>query len=48
VNGLKLAYEQPRGTSQVSIEFASQFDNERVWRWYWEPFIRENLLGGKA
>jgi glycosyltransferase involved in cell wall biosynthesis len=44
VNGLKLAYEQPRGTSQVSIEFASQFDNERVWRWYWEPFIRENLL----
>jgi glycosyltransferase involved in cell wall biosynthesis len=48
VNGLKLAYDAPRGVSAASIEFASQFDNERVWRWYWEPFIRENLLGGTA
>jgi glycosyltransferase involved in cell wall biosynthesis len=44
VNALKLAYDAPRGESKPSIEFASQFDNERVWRWYWEPFIRENLL----
>jgi glycosyltransferase involved in cell wall biosynthesis len=43
VNGLKLAHAAERGVSQKAIEFASQFDTERVWRWYWEPFIRENL-----
>jgi hypothetical protein len=36
-----LAYQAPRGVSQASIEFAKQFDVERVWGWYWMPFLRE-------
>jgi hypothetical protein len=40
---LTLAYDEPRGVSEVAREFASQFDNERVWKWYWQPFISEHL-----
>ena len=41
LGALKLAYAEPRGISQVSIDFAKQFDIERVWNWYWMPFLRE-------
>jgi hypothetical protein len=43
VKALTLAYDDPRGVSEVAREFASQFDNERVWKWYWQPFISEHL-----
>jgi glycosyltransferase involved in cell wall biosynthesis len=43
VKALTLAYDEPRGVSEVAREFASQFDNERVWKWYWQPFISEHL-----
>ena len=41
VNALKLAYAAPRGISQASIEFAKQFEIDRVWNWYWMPYLRE-------
>lgn len=41
VNALELAYVEPRGESKTAIEFAKQFDVERVWNWYWMPFLRE-------
>jgi glycosyltransferase involved in cell wall biosynthesis len=41
VNALRLAYDAPRGVSQSSIEFAKQFDVDRVWGWYWLPYLRE-------
>lgn len=41
VNALELAYQEPRGESKTAIEFAKQFDVERVWNWYWMPFLRE-------
>lgn len=41
VSALRLAYEAPRGISKASIDFAKQFDIERVWNWYWLPFLRE-------
>jgi glycosyltransferase involved in cell wall biosynthesis len=40
-NALELAYQAPRGESKASIDFAKQFDVERVWNWYWMPFLRE-------
>lgn len=42
-NALKLAYEAPRGVSKESIDFAKQFDVERVWQWYWMPFLRDRF-----
>lgn len=41
VNALKLAYDAPRGISKPSIDFAKEFDVERVWTWYWLPFLRD-------
>lgn len=41
VSALNLAYAEPRGESKTSIDFAKQFDVERVWNWYWMPFLRE-------
>jgi hypothetical protein len=41
VESLKLAYEAPRGTSDVSIEWSKQFDVEVVWRDRWMPFLQE-------
>jgi len=43
VGALEQAYASPRGVSHTSIEFASQFDAERVWNWYWMPFLRERF-----
>lgn len=41
VSALKLAYDAPRGISKDSIDFAKEFDADRVWNWYWMPFLRE-------
>lgn len=41
VAALELSYKAPRGISQKSIDFASEFDVERVWSWYWLPFLRD-------
>jgi len=43
VQALRLAYESPRGTSLVSVEFAKQFDVDIVWNWYWLPFLRDRF-----
>lgn len=40
VNALNLAYDAPRGVSVANIEFAKDFDVDRVWSWYWMPFLR--------
>jgi glycosyltransferase involved in cell wall biosynthesis len=43
IQGLENAYKSSRGDSKTAIEFASQFDVERVWKWYWMPFLRGRL-----
>ena len=43
VQALVNAYQSSRAESKTSIEFASQFDVERVWKWYWMPFLRGRL-----
>jgi len=44
VDALEQAYQAERGVSEVSVEFAKQFDVERVWREYWTPTLGR-LLG---
>jgi glycosyltransferase involved in cell wall biosynthesis len=39
VNALEEAYQAERGTSQVAIDFAKQFDVETVWQKHWLPVI---------
>jgi len=41
VQALLLAYEAPRGISKANLDFAKEFDTERVFNWYWLPFLRE-------
>lgn len=41
VNALEMAYDSERGVDQVSIEFAKQFDTERVWNESWLPLWRK-------
>jgi glycosyltransferase involved in cell wall biosynthesis len=43
VNALELSYKAERGTSQVAIDFASQFDVEKVWTESWLPILRKLL-----
>ena len=43
VEALNLAYDEPRGVSQSSIDFAQQFDVDTVWNWYWLKFLRERF-----
>lgn len=43
VNALELAYEAERGPSQVAIDFASQFDSEKVWQENWLPIFKKLL-----
>jgi glycosyltransferase involved in cell wall biosynthesis len=43
VNALELAYKAERGPSQVAIDFASQFDVEKVWTESWLPILRKLL-----
>jgi hypothetical protein len=43
VEALLQAYDLPRGVSQSSIDFASQFDVEKVWNEKWLPFWKERF-----
>lgn len=43
VQALTNAYNAPRGRSDASLEFASQFDVETVWDKYWMPFLKGRL-----
>jgi glycosyltransferase involved in cell wall biosynthesis len=43
VEALDKAYNADRGTSTVAMEFASQFDVEKVWEDHWLPFFRKAL-----
>jgi glycosyltransferase involved in cell wall biosynthesis len=41
VQALEKAYEAERGKDQVSIDFASQFENNKVWQEKWLPFWKD-------
>lgn len=41
VKALEAAYEAPRGVSEVSVEFAKQFDVEYVWENHWLPVLEK-------
>lgn len=43
IQALEQAYQSSRAVSTTAIEFAKQFDVERVWKWYWLPFLRGRL-----
>jgi glycosyltransferase involved in cell wall biosynthesis len=43
IQGLENAYKSSRADSTTAIEFGKQFDVERVWKWYWMPFLRGRL-----
>jgi glycosyltransferase involved in cell wall biosynthesis len=43
VKALEEAYAEDRGRSQVSIDFAKQFDVENVWKKYWLPTLNRLL-----
>jgi hypothetical protein len=43
VAALEDAYKQGKGRSQVSIDFAKQFDVETVWAKYWLPILRDTF-----
>jgi len=43
VQSLELAYARGRQRSEVSIQFAKQFDVETVWQKHWEPFLKAQL-----
>jgi hypothetical protein len=43
VNALEESYKAERGTSQVAVDFASQFDVEKVWENSWMPILRKLL-----
>jgi hypothetical protein len=43
VAALEQAVEAPRGTSQEAIEFAKEFDFEKVWLTKWIPYLRERF-----
>jgi glycosyltransferase involved in cell wall biosynthesis len=40
-SALAKAYAAPRGISQVSVDFAQQFDDRKVWAEKWHPFLGE-------
>lgn len=41
VGALEQAHEADRGVSEASIEFAREFDVEKVWQTKWLPYLRE-------
>jgi glycosyltransferase involved in cell wall biosynthesis len=43
VSALEEAYNAGKGRSQVSIDFAQQFDVEKVWDESWKPFLKKHL-----
>lgn len=47
VKALQQAEAMPRGPSEKSIEFASQFDADKVWQESWIPFLRDYFEGQK-
>jgi len=40
VDALEQAYDRGKGRSQVSVDFARQFDVEKVWKESWMPLLR--------
>jgi glycosyltransferase involved in cell wall biosynthesis len=38
VQALELAYEAERGVDQTSIDFASNFEDSKIWQEKWQPF----------
>ena len=43
VGALREAYKADRGVSKASLEFASQFDVEKVWESHWMPVLKKLL-----
>lgn len=41
VQSLELAFDADREASTYAINFAREFDVEKIWRWHWLPFFRE-------
>jgi hypothetical protein len=41
LNALEQAYARERGTSQKAVEFAKQYDADRVYDEYWKPAMKE-------
>ena len=41
VNALEQAYQRERGTSQKAVEFAKQYEANRVYDEYWKPAMKE-------
>lgn len=38
---LELAFEADRGVSKASVEFAQQFDDQKIWAEKWHPFLKD-------
>jgi glycosyltransferase involved in cell wall biosynthesis len=47
VSALEQAYKADRGTSQVAIDFAKQFDVDTVWKKHWLPTLDRLLAKSK-
>lgn len=43
VKALEMAYDEPRGTDQTCVEFAQQFDADKVFEEKWIPYLKEHL-----
>jgi len=43
VAALEEAYKLGKGRSQVAIDFASDFDVDKVWDKYWLPILKEKF-----
>lgn len=43
VAALEEAYKLGKGRSQVSIDFASDFDIDKVWTKHWLPILRDTF-----
>jgi hypothetical protein len=39
VEALEAAYEAPRGPSQKAIDFAKQYDADKVYAEFWKPIM---------
>lgn len=44
VDGLEEAYKRGRGRSQAAIDFAANYDADKVFADYWQPALRDHLL----
>jgi glycosyltransferase involved in cell wall biosynthesis len=43
ISALEQAYKVGKGRSQASIDFAKQFDVEKVWENAWLPFLKKTV-----